>query len=335
MKIEENSFDVLRLFSALQVMLMHFNGYYFKLNEGQVNTVTDVYRYCIRFFPGVVVLFALSGFLIAYSYEKNKNAKVFITKRMKRIYPSLWIQSIVNFIVIFILAREILDKSMIKWGITQFIGVAYTPNCLKNFATGSANGALWTVFTELQLYIVYLVIAKLLKEYKRNIAVIGIIFLIICNYVCYILSGRGYFTKIIERCFLPYAIWFFIGVVLYHERNTWLKWLSRQALGILVLYVICRFFAVNKVGGYYCDIVTSVLLPILTISIAYALGKHRLKFDISYHMFLYHWIVLNFLIATDIITKFTVMPMIMIYVGITLAVTVSMYTLEKRYIRLK
>lgn len=43
------------------------------------------------FFSGVVVLFAMSGFLIAASLERSKDRKEFFIKRVLRMYPELWV----------------------------------------------------------------------------------------------------------------------------------------------------------------------------------------------------------------------------------------------------
>ena len=69
-------------------------------------------------------------------------------------YPELWICTIVNLIVVCLLVPYLLDKSIIVWLFTQIFGIANTPACLNDFATGSINGALWTIFTEVQLYFV-------------------------------------------------------------------------------------------------------------------------------------------------------------------------------------
>lgn len=57
----ENNFDLIRLFAALQVLLGH------GINHLQIlgyDEILDV----ISFFPGVMVFFVISGFLITRSY---------------------------------------------------------------------------------------------------------------------------------------------------------------------------------------------------------------------------------------------------------------------------
>lgn len=64
--MRKNAFDVLRIFSAVQVMLLHFNAFFYQYNSAGHYK----YREIVKMFPGVVILFSLSGFLIAASYEK-------------------------------------------------------------------------------------------------------------------------------------------------------------------------------------------------------------------------------------------------------------------------
>ena len=69
-----------------------------------------------------------------------------------------------------------MDKSIFIWLLTQIFGIAYTPSCLKDFATGSVNGALWTIFTELQLYIILGIVYNWIKKFdkKKMDSIIGI-----------------------------------------------------------------------------------------------------------------------------------------------------------------
>lgn len=148
-----NCFDLIRLWAAFSVMFLHYTGFALKLSDSGL-WFMHLLRRIVSFFPGVVILFSMSGYLIAASYERSKNRKEFFIKRVIRMYPELWVCTIVNLIVVCISAHQLLDKSIIVWLVTQIFGIANTPSCLKSFATGSINGALWTVFTEIQLYFV-------------------------------------------------------------------------------------------------------------------------------------------------------------------------------------
>lgn len=77
----ENNFDLIRLFACLQVMVLHSFNFY----EVGINSLFSRF---IWLFPGVIIFFSLSGFLIARSLENHSDI-VFWTKRVFRIYPAL------------------------------------------------------------------------------------------------------------------------------------------------------------------------------------------------------------------------------------------------------
>lgn len=73
---QNNAFDLVRQWAAFCVMFLHYTGYALKLsNNGE--GFMHVLRSIVSFFPGVVVLFSLSGFLISASYERSKTKKEF------------------------------------------------------------------------------------------------------------------------------------------------------------------------------------------------------------------------------------------------------------------
>lgn len=290
--MNKNAFDVLRIFSAVQVMLLHFNAFFYQYNSAEHYK----YREIVRMFPGVVILFSLSGFLIAASYEKSSSTREFCQKRILRIYPPLWLCTVINLIVLFFLGQNILNMNMFFWICTQIVGIANTPSTLKDFATGSINGALWTVFTEIQLYAVLaLTYRKLKKMSSVGWGILGLA-LLFGNLGAYFLQNSGQLVaKITERLFLPYALWFFIGVYLYIHREVWIPRLKKWIWPICILFVLYKFSSVQIIG-YYTDIVTGICLPVITIGLAYKLGNIRIKPDLSYHLFLYHWIIINILV---------------------------------------
>lgn len=261
----DNVFDLIRYWAAISVMLGH---YAWKASDysSQGAGFMDVLVTITTFFPGVVVLFSLSGYLIAASFERSKNRKDFFRKRILRMYPELWVCTIVNLIVVIILASELLDKSIIVWLVTQIFGIANTPSCLENFATGSINGALWTIFTELQLYIVFDFTYKFLKKLSTVKWILWLVVLGACNVIFDFLADSidGGIAKIIERFFLTYAIWFFIGVFCYVKREKMIPILQKVTILLLAVYIVFRLLPID-VPGYYADIATGILLPFIVV----------------------------------------------------------------------
>ena len=337
-EFDENGFDILRYAAALSVMLLHYSSYMMILSENlsvRGAAVMDGTRRWALLFPGVVILFAMSGFLISASFERVGSRKEFFLRRVLRMYPELWICTIINLAVVCILVPKLLDKGVILWVLTQIVGIANTPECLRTFGTGSINGALWTVFTEIQLYIVLGIVYPYLKKMKTGCWAAFLAMLVAANVACGTLAQNldGILPKLIERVFLPYALWFFIGVFCYQKRRKMLPVLRNASLPMVIAYLVIKSFPV-ELPGYYADITTGILLPFAVIGGGYCLPRIRLKPDLSYGMFLYHWIVLNIMVYYDLINKLQWPLGVVLYVsGTVIAAAVSCKlgrTLQKR-----
>jgi peptidoglycan/LPS O-acetylase OafA/YrhL len=164
---------------------------------------------------------------------------------------------------VFALTRKLLDKSIGIWLVTQIFGVANTPSCLKNFATGSVNGALWTIFTEIQLYIVLGMTYKFLKKLSIKKWLVLLSAFAAIN----VLAGftvKFAAAKIIERIFLPYAIWFFIGTFCYVYKEKMLPFLTKCFFPLTACYTVLRLLPIS-IPGYYADIAVGILCPLIVI----------------------------------------------------------------------
>lgn len=304
---EKNGFDLLRYAAACSVMLLHYSGFCMILSKNlpeKAAAVMSGIRHVTLLFPGVVILFAISGFLVSASFERAKTRRAFFQKRLQRIYPELWICTLINLAVVCILVPDLLDKSIFLWLVTQIFGIANTPACLKSLPTGSINGALWTVFTEVQLYIVLGILYPFLQKLKNRHWAAFLSVLAVLNLGCAAAarSADGIVAKLIERLFVPYALWFFIGVFCFQRRQKMLPVLRRAFLPMLCIYLILASVPI-QIPGYYANIVTSVMIPFMVIGCGYFLPGIRLKPDLSYGMFLYHWIVLNIMTHYDLMDR--------------------------------
>lgn len=332
--MKNNSFDIIRYFSAISVMLLHYTCYAMALSEQKVRTL-EVIRKITEIFPGVVILFSMSGFLISASLERCNTKKEYFQKRILRLYPELWLCTIVNLVALMVFARQLLDSDMIVWLCTQVVGVANTPSCLKSFATGSVNGALWTIFTEVQLYCVlgftYSWLRKLSKLKWVSLLSIAAVLNLTCKYITDDMGG--YVAKIIERLFFPYLIWFLIGVFCYQNREWIIPKIKKYFWFWMVIFLVNQVINVCSYG-YYEDIITSVTLPFIVIGLAYKLPAIRIKWDLTYGIFLYHWIVLNVMVHLQVFSYMQWLVCVIIFIFITiLTAWLSWYLVRKLYDR--
>lgn len=304
---KKSGFDILRYIAAFNVMMLHYSGYCMILSNNLPEAATAVMseiRHIVLLFPGVVILFAMSGFLVSASFERSKTRNEFFLRRALRIYPELWICTIINLAVVCILVPELLDRGIILWLVTQIFGIANTPACLKTLPTGSINGALWSVFTEVQLYIVLGIIYPFLQKMKSKHWALFLSTLAVLNLICaaVVQDTGGIVAKLVERIFVPYALWFFIGVFCFQRRQKMLPILKKVFLPLLIIYFIIESTNI-QIPGYYTDIVTGIMMPFMIIGCGYCLPKIRLKPDLSYGMFLYHWIILNIIVHFDLMNR--------------------------------
>lgn len=315
---EKNGFDILRYAAAVSVMLLHYSSYSMIYSEQAMGVMNGIRRTALLF-PGVVILFTISGFLVTASFERSETRTAFFKKRFLRIYPELWICTVFNLIVVSILVPERLDGSIIFWLATQIFGIANTPACLKTFATGSVNGVLWTVFTEVQLYVILGVGYPFLQKRKKGFWAALLAMLAFLNLGCQKLAQGtdGLAAKLIERSFVPYALWFFIGVFCYRERRRMLPLLKKAFVPLLLAYIVSGSLT-QKLPGYYTNIATGVCLPFLVIGGAYFLPAVRWKSDLSYGMFLYHWIVLNVIIWFDLLNRLVFYQSLILFLAASL-----------------
>lgn len=320
-RFEDNAFDIIRYWAAISVMLGHYAWKIQSFSDNGKQFMVAICKISV-FFPGVVVLFSLSGYLVAASYERSKSPKDYFVRRVLRMYPELWVCTLVNLICIVIMAYNMLDRTILLWIGTQFFGIANTPSCLSDFATGSVNGALWTIFTELQLYVVLGCIYKWIKKFDVKKWIFLFLFLIASNILTDFFSQNmsGIAGEIIGRLFLPYALWFFIGVFCYINREYVLPVLKKATVPLLIIYTILYFIPVD-IPGYYTNIAIGLLLPLIVIGGGYFLPKMRFSTDLSYEIFLYHWIVLNIMVHYDLINRWSWWVCLMIFILGTFALS--------------
>lgn len=348
--IKKNSFDLIKALAALSILLLHFTGYaWLTLKDASPVIISDI-RNVVTFFPGVVVFFSVSGFLTAASLEKSEGIREFLIKRAKRIYPGLWICMAVNIIAVCIIKGGTgwMDKSFILWIFTQGIGIANTPACLKDFATGSINGPLWTVMVQLQFYVLLaLFYGKIKDRLSKKAWLFGVFpIMFVLNILSAFAAGRSELLgKLLERSFIPYIGWFAAGVFCYRfldELCTRFKKLFWILLIIYIIYFAAVALLPEEISevlgyGYYTSAAGSYLcafmIPMLGMGAISILPQVRFKTDISYEVFLYHWIVLNALVYYDAYHLLGWIPTLLILLAGTLVLSIVSKILMRLFLR--
>jgi len=291
----------------------------------------------------VDVFFISSGFLIASSFFKRKNIGSFIWSRILRIYPALIIAVLFCiFIVGLFFTKEgwssyldnpITHKYFFK-NITLFFGVEYAlPSVFnENPYKNAVNGSLWTLPHEVKMY-AYLASIGVILSYLKKITgyeLIKISFLIIA--ICSIvIEFLNHFNPPSQGESFRLFSMFFTGVAFY-------LWRDNIFMSLKIFTILLTILIVSLVSNEMFFIVYTILLPYLTLYIAYIPGGRIRSFnkfgDYSYGIYIYAFPVQQAVAAA--IPNISLITMVSISFIITFVLSfLSWHFIEKRFLKMK
>ena len=339
----ENNFDLIRLIAALQVAV-HHTLVHLQVPEFQLKLCVGGGRINIEFpFPGVIVFFAISGFLVTASLDRNQSVKKYILNRILRIVPALYLAFILTFIALacfgFINVKTFSSIPFLGWIIGQLtLFQFFTPDILRPYGVGCPNGSLWTIPVEFVFYLCLPLIIFFFRKRKNIGLIIFSVLSIVSNVILCRYGGDGLIAKFIGVTVLPYLYIFLLGSLLYYNWSLVKSFFEGKALIYILIYILYASFIAKP--SY--DITSmpvlfaNILLCLLTISLAYTLPKIAKVlhgFDISYGLYVYHMIVVNIFVQLGLVGKIK-------YAIIALAISIclgilSWQLLESKVLKLK
>jgi peptidoglycan/LPS O-acetylase OafA/YrhL len=294
-----NAFDFIRLFAAGLVVWSHQHAL-----MGLPEPVVEVFQSSFGG-VGVLIFFAISGYLNTLSVVRHKSMLTFLIRRGLRIYPGLAvcvlftvtlgafvvpnIKPYFNYQLVSFIGKNITlffgDKAGVSEGV--FIGNSY-PNAL--------NGSLWTLAYEVKMYVL-LAICFAAFRFKPNVLLV-----ISAGGICLIsFSAFNYF-------WLKFGAMFLAGCLI-----ATIQLLKSLRVGVAVVVGLSCLFAIlgNVLLTWYLLLAASFIL-IGAIGLPPSL---RLPLDLSYGIYIYAWpiqqlsamITSNFWIALLFSTLFTLL----------------------------
>lgn len=304
-----NNFDLIRLFAALQVVILHAFGHF---NIHNTNIITIIREILIHL-PGVPIFFTISGFLICMSYEKKNDNYKFYVNRFLRIYPGLWISFIITFLILlffnFINSQTFHSYQFFAWCITQLSFLQfYTPDFFRSFGVGTPNGSLWTIAVEVQFYLLIPIIYNLfIKERPVIFFNTSLLILAILSYIFFCiakLATETFAIKLLNVSVIPYLFNFIFGILLYKNFVFILPYLKNKMLHWAVIYLTFIWIFSKYLNMYnhpltpnVYGLIATLILSILILSTSFSytsVSKNWLKdFDFSYGIYIYHMLIIN------------------------------------------
>lgn len=165
-KVREPNFDLLRILSALAVIILHVSGGFLKYDEMKVPTNCNIsvllLNHIVRF--AVPCFFMLSGAFILDN-ERNADYKYFYKKAFKNIGVTCVVFCLLYTfysVAKLMLSVFIFNKHDFNYFMNELLAV------MKNLVAGQPAGHLWYLFTLAGLYFASPFVIRLAADLRRG-----------------------------------------------------------------------------------------------------------------------------------------------------------------------
>lgn len=289
---ENNNFDLIRLISALLVLIHHSSsilyGHPLTFDPFQRLIGMDMGKL------GVITFFIISGFLIAKSWDSKKSVLSFTFSRFFRIYPAAI--TVILFSVLFFgyfittlpFNEFIIHPTTLRYlqNVSLFGIYHFLPETLMNNPTSGINGSLWTMPYELTCYL-FLGIIGLTSILKSKYLTLATFISALLCLTIFQTELKNIVIPIIQIDlirFYPLLLFFFSGVVYYKLKNL-IEYRIIIALLILIILFLIQTYLTQSINAKIIG------LPYLVFTIAFwkkvpSTFLTRDK-DLSYGFYLY------------------------------------------------
>lgn len=280
MSAARNNFDALRLIGALLVLGSH----QFALSGRWEPRVAGDHSFGNL---GVLIFFAVSGFLVTQSWQADPHLGRFAARRALRLMPGL-----VGVMVVSGVALALLAPSGFAW--REYVLAPWSHQRAPYFpgqAQTLLNGSLWTILVEVKCYILLCVAGALARQHLRTVVAVTSAGLL-GWYLLGLGEQAGFDAAAAQGrlSFVPYfGAFFLLGAAL-------ALWpLLQRATGALVAAGVLCFAIGQPTLGLALVVPPAVVWigqrswPVLREA-----GRHG---DISYGVYLYAWPTQQFVVA--------------------------------------
>lgn len=282
--VADNNFSLLRLLAALFVLISHSFGILGKglqqpglWYNGKSVILSDV---------GLYIFFTISGFLVTQSLFDSDSLKHYLWKRLLRIMPALIVANLFcillgGFITNLQLHNYLLNKETWMYFLkntTLVVNQFYLPGVFSHLKDRTINASIWTIFIEVECYLVLLLGAYQIVTRKW------------LYLACFVLfqALRVYMTVInhiqIKHLDLPadftFGTYFYLGSLMYRFKDDIrFKWFYANILLAIALATVYTFLEAITLSVFfaYCFIIIGTSKSVI----------HLKGCDLSYGIYLY------------------------------------------------
>ena len=239
---------------------------------------------------GVFIFFAISGYLVAQSWESDPNALRFLQRRALRIFPGL---AVCIALSVLVLGPALTTLPLAEYfshvhtrGYFSNIGLYityYLPGVFENNRVPNAvNGSLWSLPAEFFMYIL-LVLVGLMRLPKLGWVAVAVILMGFSKFWASQATEMLVFYRTDVRQIVLCGVYFWVGAVFFKYRISRL-FSTTSAIGAVIIWVsLTRWPELFVLMAWF-------LLPFLAL--AFGLAKSRwlgrmANYDYSYGIYIY------------------------------------------------
>jgi peptidoglycan/LPS O-acetylase OafA/YrhL len=238
----ENNFDLIRLFAAIQVVVVHVSAH-FQLDGWSF----------LRSFPGVPVFFFVSGLLVSHSFVSSDGIFDYARKRFLRLLPALWLCFLCCLLFVVFVGYLSFDDfwslEFLLWFSAQVsVFQFYNPEFMRGYGVGVLNGSLWTISVEIQFYVLvyflFLGLSRLGPKYKTVCLVTLISIFAVFNRIYFDLKSadESLWVKLLGVSFVPWFYMFLFGVLFRLHFSSFHRLLCGKFIPAITVYMILNYF---------------------------------------------------------------------------------------------
>ena len=306
----KNSLLLIRYLAAFSVLWGHYITHFRLTMPGWINLT-------VLFFYGVPLFFSISGYTIWLSLERDSDYRRYFTRRFYRIYPELWLAVLASVVSIAALYPPVRSLSgaktlgvfaLAQGSVLQF----WTPGLLRDFGVGTPNGALWTICTLIQFYVVAILFYRFIRNRSIWWWLAFFALSVAVNLLDPLLEARLPETAYkLTGQLLPRYFWLFmIGMFLAKYREKTIPFL-RRFWYLFIAADLAVYLGKWDVSLCYGLFRSALLIPGV-IGFAYAVPMPRLRYDCTYGIYIFHMVVANVFVQLGYVGQLWVLPVTII-----------------------
>lgn len=318
---KSNNFDLLRLIFACLVFLYHSTVLFGYKTE---NILFNLPHLAVQGF------FIISGFLIVWSFDRNKDILQYSIKRFFRIYPLYFFIIVTQAAIMTILPNSFNFSNIIKYLISNLTFLNFlSPSIgtiLNHLKIDAINGSLWTLKIEVVFYILLPVIYFLYKKFGRTFLLILYLFS-----ACYCLLVKDPFFSVLFPIYLRF---FIIGILLYFYGLKLINFLKNNKIMVISLFIIFLFADIFIKNDVFKSFIYPISLGMTVLISAFCLPYKKLPLDISYGVYVIHFPVVQLLMLLNVLNNNYKLFLLLSGVIVFALSILSAIFIEKPYISL-